>query len=875
MSTSNSTDSHMLQDSVALATEVKRRILKDGGKNRNLLTKKIKNLQQELKVTKQNIVQHVLQSRAIEQSKAHLMVIQQSLHSVLMEKNEPEFLQTVERRKNAITFNYTSNYPLHSLQLIDHLIDWNFPGLLKHLIDKLYTYSNKDFINALEANPLSDDQITVELYIQIVSNGTNFMLSNLEIEEMYHRGESIYSFEQARRSPEELQKKNITLWSTLKRILYRKLIFLYVIQQASLFINELEKKLHQKEHFQYQLKSDSLHHGSISSAIPHSTTAHGKSSVRSHLSSISVDSLPSKNLLSSSLTSLDLKKKKLPPTSTTSLTTYSSASTTSSPRSKLEIELQKSLLQQNMLQEKIISNFNQIVLQESQERKEEFHLQKGKEMLLNPLESSILSSQQGMQLLSKKKLHPTPAMKQYYFNIGFTKLFQFLSHSYLQKLLQRRFNQWRKITSFVTLSTKITSCLKQVGYYRLLRVLEFNQIRRLSNRLDDWKLSHQKYKQRERLSAAINIQRFWRGFLARRLRQKISSERAATCINGIMKIFFAKKMLRFHRLKKLQQLSSSKIAFSWKKCKFRHIINQRIEQKRQMKSIYLIQRIYRGHRGRKKAKARQHYLHMIKGALKLQSLFRRYKATIRVDRIRYHKKRLWASILIQKHIRRKLQGLRFNKIWKRHCQAKLLQYFWLCCKARKRYKHLLHIRSAKRIQRIIRGKLGRNRFAYFCEQNRQRLLRRQQAILRLKPLLLGWITRRKYGPLLQSHYSKRNKAAATLQMHFQAIILGQKTRQHLQELQKLELLDRLKWKAAIKIQTRMRMFLAKRLVNYLIEQRKRRELLEELKIPYYYRLKKTYISQQNTFHYKYAVRIQCLIRKFLARHKIKRVKLQN
>jgi hypothetical protein len=840
---------NVLQDSVLAAQDIKRKILKDGGKSKNLLKSKMVSLNQELKATKQNIVKHVIQSRAIEQSKTNLLLIQQSLHSHLTDKSDPEVLQNAERRKQAQAFYYATAYPIHTLQTIDKLVNWNIPGLLNHLIEKIYSYSNKEFINALEANPLPDDQITLELYIQIVSNGTNFMLTRAEIETMYYIG--IQLFDQFQQK--EIQKNNsnsdFSLWKILKLLLYRKLMLLFLIQQATLFIQELEKKIQYKDHFQYQTNNNIVN------------------SSKNVLSSISVDhsnlNNNNRNLLSSSLSSLDLKRKKLPPASSSSLVSLSSAS---SPRAKLEYELQQSLLQQSQLKERIVSNFHQIVLQESHERKQQSHLNDFD--FLNMSESST-------GIPSKRKLQPTLAMKQYYYNIGLGKLFQFLVTNYIQKLMQSRFQKWKKVSFFLMVSKKVQLSLKEIGYYRLYRVLLFNYVRRLSNRFSCWLQSHQQYKEQEQLSAIINIQRFWRGYLARQKRKKLSSDRAATCINGIMKIFFAKKILHIRRLKKLKKSNALKISKVYRKYKFRSTVNQRILQKQQMKSIHFIQRSYRGYKGRVKVNKRRNFLQMIQGALKLQCLFRRYKAIVRTERVRIQKRRFFSALVIQKHIRRKLQTLRFNKRWKRHLKAKTIQYAWLRYKARKIKYQKLQIQKTVEIQRIIRGKLGKRRFYKFYEQHQEQLKKRRDALQAIQPVFTGFLTRRTIKPILQEHLSKRRNATILIQTQLQAVAMGQEARKKVAEIKKNKALARQKWKAAIKIQSRMRIVLAKKLVKYLFEQKKRRELLEELKVPYYYRLKKTYFSQQNIYHFKYALRIQCMIRRFLARKKIARKALEN
>jgi hypothetical protein len=867
----------LVEDSVHLPSTLKKKIFKEnGGKHQHLLNSQLISLQNELKKTKQNIVKHIIQSRAIEQSKTNLIRIQQSLHSHLLEKSDPDYQLNRQRRENAINYQFSiTKFPLSVLQSINsQLVGWNYPGLIDFLLEKLSNYSIGDFQKNLESYPIpNENEVSLDFYTQVVLNGSNFMLTEYEVVLLFEKGKLRFSQESR-----ETGKEPESLWKILKRLLYKKLLILYLIQQASFFIADAEKKMEYKEHFQYKQQEKKT--------VPSSSSSHH------NLSSFSVDnasmssSLASsydKQLLSSSLSSVEFMKKDRKKGK-------KNQESSSLQQSLLAKELKQSIEQQNKLKEQIVNNFHEIVLTESSNQRKQQQQLTSSSLLSSSVSSlpDITSHQRGGTTTTTKNgsrlsssseskhgsslRQPTPAIKQYYYNIGLMKLFQFLENRYLHILYTKKWKQWKSFLKFTQLENNVILFCKKVSYYRFYYLLSYNIIRRLTNRFVLWNEYCKYYKNQEIISSAITIQRFYRGYLGRKYHKQLSSNHAATCINNLMKIFIAKKLLKKHRMKLKQRKSIRKIEKAWKSSRLCYSINHRIVAKQQMKGIKAIQRYYRGYCGRKRYVRRYQYHQMIKGAMKMQCLFRKYKAIVKVEQLRYRRKRLLACILLQKVVRSKLQRVKFSLIWKKYQKAKIIQYSWLCYKARKIRNEKYRNKCAIKIQKIIRGKLGRKRFQYYLSMKRKEIQKKFNAITAITPFGIAFITRRKWGKILQEYRQNRNNAAKIIQQKLQAVQLGKIARKRVEDIKENQKLIIRRKKAATKIQSIMRMKLAKMKVLLLFKQREAMEKQQDMSVPYYYRLKKKYLGQQNTYHYQQVRKIQCLIRCFLAKKKVELVR---
>jgi hypothetical protein len=265
---------------------------------------------------------------------------------------------------------------------------------------------------------------------------------------------------------------------------------------------------------------------------------------------------------------------------------------------------------------------------------------------------------------------------------------------------------------------------------------------------------------------------------------------------------------------------------------------------------------------------------MVKGAMKLQCLFRRFRAVIRVEKLRYRKLRIESATTIQKTFRRKLAYNRFAIIYDRNMRAKIIQYAWWCYKARVEANKRLRQRRIVKIQMIVRGKLGRKRFAYFDAIRQAIRQRRQEAVETIKPLMIGHLTRKRWKDRLTAHYSKRQSAAKVMQLFLVTRMLGITARRRVMTIRSRNALMNQEYKAARTIQCLVRRKLAYLRVKDRLIARNEEERLARLKVPYYFRLKDTYYSNQNIYHYKYCLRIQCLMRCHLARKKVARVRQQ-
>lgn len=284
-----------------------------------------------------------------------------------------------------------------------------------------------------------------------------------------------------------------------------------------------------------------------------------------------------------------------------------------------------------------------------------------------------------------------------------------------------------------------------------------------------------------------------------------------------------------------------------------------------------IQRVYRGYKGRDRVRRLRLVEKQRRGALALQCLWRRYVATIRVNDWRVNRFRHRAATVIQAKARMRSACKRVALLRVRIAAAITLQYAWLCYLARKEKKHRKQQLCALAMQRIVRGRLGRKRFAFFDRIRHNRREMERKALQTIRWLVVGHLTRRKFGPVLKEYIARRHYHAIRIQQLLQGFVLAAKARArvaHLRAMVKAEKeKKRAEYKRALKlnrsavtIQRVQRGHAARKRVLRLKEEARLELIRRTHRTPMYYRLKEQYLREVTMFTRAAVVRIQCMFR---------------
>lgn len=242
-----------------------------------------------------------------------------------------------------------------------------------------------------------------------------------------------------------------------------------------------------------------------------------------------------------------------------------------------------------------------------------------------------------------------------------------------------------------------------------------------------------------RSGKAITIQRYARGMIVRYMVKRWQK-------NGLLLTSMVRGgVVRIKTRKRLQQTAASalKIQCAWRqfvaKCRVHERREARDKDIRIQKAATDIQRVFRGHLGRKRFDVTSNkYFQDVKrykSATKIQAHMRRLLATRRVDVMR---------------------GERLDQMAK---AATTLRKAWLCAVTRKRYKELLgelasHQRPAVTIQRYARGFLVRNRMWREAVRAEEELW----ASLEIQRLWRGYLGRVRWEDKLETVWLRETRA---------------------------------------------------------------------------------------------------------------------
>lgn len=481
---------------------------------------------------------------------------------------------------------------------------------------------------------------------------------------------------------------------------------------------------------------------------------------------------------------------------------------------------------------------------------------------------SSISSMYGTELVPVDMIRHHKKALLTFQKLAVEKLFVSLEKIY-EKFKYRMFERWKKNIEIRNIDIICQSFLIQSAAYQLQQVLELSVVKQLVRAFKCMKDATFEMRQLKQLYALMDIQRCWRGSRGRKIYKSKLRLKASIIIQSAMRVKLGKKRVQRIRKEKLlhrnelitiQRLKSNKIYRSFKKYSRIYLIKI---------NTLILQRIYRGHRGRSRFEGFRLIQRRNIGALAFQTLVRTYLAKRRVRQLLLERRQLKCALLIQTTFRQYLARLKVSYLKKLHNYAKVIQYLFLRYMAYKEKLKRIRIKSAIIIQSVIRGKFGRKRYNYFYELKITRGEALWNAIKVISPIILGYIIRKRWIKKIKVNSIIRNKNAIIIQTILCAIVLGQKARKKVKQIRKDKKILKHRNYAAIEIQRIQRGIIGRmKFKNYmnlwLIQQER---ILNRL--PYYYRYKYEYYRTQNLFHRKYIVKIQCVIRKKLARLHIK------
>eukprot|EP01033_Poteriospumella_lacustris_P002854 gene2853-2078_t len=359
----------------------------------------------------------------------------------------------------------------------------------------------------------------------------------------------------------------------------------------------------------------------------------------------------------------------------------------------------------------------------------------------------------------------------------------------------------------------------------------------------------------------------------RKRAQNEATLRAAQSIQQTFRVFIAKKAAVIMRNNVRRRRAVRRLESMW--IRYKHILARKKQRQHQLqeRSVRLIQRVYRGHRyGRKQRHQLLLRRRQYQGALRMQGLVRMYHAKERVDRLRRDRLCGLRIVVLQGLVRMAITRRRYQVLLRRHHAVLVITYAWWCSQARYRVWCTRRYQAARRIQCLVRCRIARKRYGVLAQQRAVWRAKRAAAIAVMRPLWLGYLTRRRLRPTLQPYLARRQQAAIPIQCLVRCFL----ARHRVHRQRQVRAYQRYRIACATKIQALVRAKIiafhrVQRQRDYLAtayaESRKR-----FLQLPYYYRLKSTYLTSQDVYHRRYVLKIQCCARRYLARKRIVRQK---
>jgi hypothetical protein len=493
---------------------------------------------------------------------------------------------------------------------------------------------------------------------------------------------------------------------------------------------------------------------------------------------------------------------------------------------------------------------------------------KAKQVDIKSKISNSIMSMYGADILPVEALRKNKAALETFRKIAAEKLFTGVEKLHVH-FLRSVMVVWRKAAEAVRVEGMCHMFQQRLAAYRMLQVLELSCARSIYSAMQTLKEFVNRHRENEFKGAVQQLQRCWRGSLGRHKAKQVQRHGAATTVQGVMRVFLAKKatreLMRIRRLRMYVRV----IENNWRSHVWQRTMKKIFQLQKTIRKAKLIQRAYRGFVGRRRFAQLDLIRTRGRNAIKFQSVWRRYRAIVFVEIMLLDRKGRGSAIKIQKVFRGFLKRVAFVALRLIHRKAKVIQYL---CLRRKAYKEMMRRkrnRCATKIQRIVRGRQGRRRFALVKKNQLDAFEAYWRAVAVVAPIILGYATRKRWAPRVKAHIAKRRAAAMVLQKHFKAIILGQKARLRVIQIRAANSLLQRQNRMIVAIQRRQRGIAGRE------KSRRQRKKLEQQRenfnrLPYYYRMKEEYYRTQNMYHRSRVVKIQCAMRCHLARARVYR-----
>ena len=448
--------------------------------------------------------------------------------------------------------------------------------------------------------------------------------------------------------------------------------------------------------------------------------------------------------------------------------------------------------------------------------------------------------------------------------------------------------------------------LHHIATYRLGHLIHCNILGKKQRYLRYLKEQCNRYQTNERLAAVVEIQRIVRGRYGRQYAYRTKRYQAARNIQKLYRGILGRKIYQDLIYKRMVKNAVILIERTWFAHRFKRSVLKLIKSLKYNRRATIIQRNWRGKKGREKAKKRKNYLQRQKGALKMQCLWRRYQAILLVEKYMHNANVLKKIILIQCTVRVMLAKLQYKDLKEKIIRACVLQRAWRCYLARQVLRYKYESYAALIIQKRFRMHRASIRVQTIRQSRAADEMKRNQCGCLILLVMRGNKDRMKFLRMRYAHRVRRYNAAVKIQKKIKNFLEISKAKKILRNLRRLKReklrteairnrsarvlqrsimaylyrleVERLRQiernEAAICIQTRIRGMLG-RAEAY----RRQIELAEESKaerpLPIYYKLKNLYYRDQNLYHRTNVIIIQCIWRQSLAKMKVRRIKVHN
>jgi len=769
-------------------------------------------IESDLLRSKQNVVKHVIQSRSLEKAKVQAQLIEQALQlrietsMGLHSGRYAKYMKMINSEKCRFDLDDVAVYT------IEIASNASPPGVGRVIYNVHVSFNDKNFLEKLESLVVSPSMVTADFFFKVANASSNGAITKHDALHLYNRASGLalgmappYQANEQGSAEEKNDQLESVRWKLLKGLLRRKLVHI------KLTMSVLQSPEYQAGQGYIPNNSNDLNntHNTLSVRMPVGMLASRASTAEASLSLLS-SGLHNSKSESQLISPGKLRKSDL-----------------------LSTSLEKSLAKQSDLKNKI---------------------------------SSSIISLYGTEGVSVEALRKNKSALKAFRKIAAEKLFGALEKMYLH-FIASMLLKWQKSVEVTRVEQMCQKFEKNLSAYRMLQVMELRCVKQIHRAMQRYKEFVRRAQEAEYHGAVQQLQRVWRGCLGRHHVKIAQRVLAATRVQVRMRMFLARKTVQERQRQKRLRRYVAVIENKWRSHVWIRTMKKVFHLQKTIRNAKIIQRVYRGYKGRKRFAMLDLMRKKYRNAVKFQSVWRRYRAIVRVDLMLQDQKYRKSVVVIQKTFRAFHVRVGYVALRDIHRKAKVIQYLGLRRRAYLEMMRRKKIRCAIKIQRVVRGRQGRQRVKMLRQDQLSAYEAYWRAVRTVEPIILGYATRKRWAPRVAAHVARRAGAAGVLQKRFVALLLGQKARARVRVLQQENDLQNRKNKLVVRIQKRIRGVLGRIKAR---EQRRKVLAYRELQSrqPYYYRLKDEYYRSQNMYHRAKVVKIQCLVRCHLARRRV-------